>query len=68
MNRFDLEDKIMKCCNVTEDIKTVLNMIDRGSSEDEISNALIGITALYEAKFTNLFETFEECIKNKEIQ
>ena len=67
MDRFDLEDKIMKCWNVTEDLKTVLNMIDRGCTEDELSNALIGIVTLYEAKFNDAFETLEDCIKNKEI-
>ena len=66
-NRFDLEQEILKCWNVIDDINVVLNMMDRDYTEDELMNALIGITTIYNQRFETLFETFETCLKNKEL-
>lgn len=67
-NRFDLEQEILKCWNVTDDIKLVLNMMDREHTEDDLTNALIGIMTIYNQRFEILFETFETCLKNKELK
>jgi hypothetical protein len=61
-DRFTLEEKIMNCWRVIDDLKTLGNVYDREHTEDEILNILIGITDLYDQRFNELFDTFEECI------
>jgi hypothetical protein len=65
-NRFDFEQQIMACWNVTSDIKTVTEyLLDaplEADREDKIANMLLGIEALYEAKFDKLFRQFEDLI------
>jgi hypothetical protein len=66
-NRFDFEQQIMECWNVTTDIKTVSEYVMDAPLErdrdDKIANMLIGIQALYEAKFDKLFRQFEILIR-----
>ena len=63
--RFDLEQAIMDCWHVVDDIKTVSNRA--GSlTPDQLSNALIGIETLYQMKFEDLFEKFESMISHKD--
>ena len=64
-NRFDLEQDIMNCWSVVDDIKELSRcMLDRRKmSEDEISNYLLGIETIYQVKFERLFETFEMLIR-----
>jgi uncharacterized protein YfkK (UPF0435 family) len=61
---FDLEQQIMTCWQITEDLK-VLNegVLEKDLTTDEISNILMGLTNLYELKFQKLFEYFEQSIK-----
>jgi hypothetical protein len=59
MNRFELEQAIMNCWHVVDDIKTVCTRSDR-MSQDELMNVLIGIHTLYQMKFEDLFEQFED--------
>ena len=69
-NRFDLEQEIMDCWKVTEDISMVTkHFIDspqwKGMSAelaDAIMNKYFAIAELYEVKFQNLFDTFVDCI------
>lgn len=66
--RFDLEQEILHCWSVTDDIDIVSKAIlERDISRDETANILIGIKSLYQLKFETLFETFEGCITNKQI-
>ena len=65
-DRFDLEQEIMKCWNVTEDIDN-LYYAQESMSEDEVQNYLLGLKAIYEVKFNKLWDTFEACIKNRQI-
>ena len=65
-DRFDLEQQIMKCWSVTEDIDS-LYYASESMSEDEIQNYLLGLNAIYEVKFNKLWDTFEACIKNRQI-
>ena len=70
-DRFDFEQQIMNCWNVTSDIRTVTEyLLDaplEDGREDKIANMLMGIEALYNAKFDKLFRTFEELIRDKTI-
>ena len=59
LDRFDLEEQIMKCWNVTEDLDMVLErVLDSPSFEgmppelaDKIANILIGMKELYEMRY-----------------
>lgn len=66
-DRFDFEQQIMACWNVTTDIKTVYEyLLDaplEEGREDKIANMLMGIEALYEAKFDKLFRQFEDLVR-----
>lgn len=63
MDRFDLEQKIMKCWHVTDDVDMVATMVGDMSSmsardQDKLMNVLLGIKVLYDARFEDLFNTF----------
>lgn len=64
-NRFDLEQDIMNCWSVVDDIKELSrSMLDRRTmTEDEISNYLLGLETIYQVKFERLFETFEMLVR-----
>lgn len=64
--QFDLEQRIMQCWNIIDDIKVVYTRHLDGEkplTEDELANILIGIEQLYDIKFYNLFSTFEKYIQ-----
>ena len=65
-DRFDLEQDIMKCWNVVEDIKNLYDVSD-DLTQDQLQNYLLGLTAIYEVKFNKLWESFENSISNKQI-
>lgn len=68
-DRFDLEQHIMKCWNVTEDIDLLnYNVLEKDMSRDEISNFLLGLKTIYNAKFEDLFDTFSELIEKGKIK
>ena len=66
IDRFDLEQEIMKCWNVTDDLDTFLHAYLDGPemSVDEVSNVILGLSALYQLKFQKLWDTFEQLLKN----
>ena len=65
-DRFDFEQQIMHCWHVTDDIRTVTEyLLDaplEAGREDKIANMLMGIEALYNAKFEKLFDQFESLV------
>ena len=66
-DRFDFEKQNMNCWNVTSDIRTVTEyLLDaplEPGREDKMANMLIGIEALYQAKFEALFSQFEDLVR-----
>ena len=68
-NRFDLEQNIMKCWNVTEDIDLLYEnvMENDNMTKDDIANALLGLRVLYEMQFEKLWQNFESMAKEKKI-
>ena len=70
----DLEDKIMKVWNTSDDLDTVLHFIDDAEVDpidfkDQLMNLIIGIQALHERRSKMLFEEFEKVLKsNKEAE
>ena len=67
-DQFDFEQQIMECWRVTDDIKLISEyLMDaplEAGREDKIANMLIGIEALYQAKFDKLWRMFE--VQNSE--
>lgn len=66
IDRFDLEQEIMKCWNVTDDLDVFLHAYLDGPemSEDDVANVILGLSSLYKIKFEKLWNTFEQLLKN----
>jgi hypothetical protein len=68
-DRFDLEQHIMKCWNITEDIDLLnKNVLEKDMSTDDISNFLLGLKTIYECKFAELFDDFSKLIEEGKIK
>lgn len=75
-DRFDLENEIHKCWNITEDLDMVIERIlDSPSFDgipaelaDKIANLLIGMKELYDMRFETLWETFELMLKQGQFK
>lgn len=64
-DQFKFEEKIMDCWRVTDDLKAVSEYVMENDSssakyKDTVANMLIGMEALYQAKFEKLFLIFED--------
>ena len=55
-DRFDLEQDIMNCWNIVDDI----NLLVRQQAVNE--ETIKAISVLYQQKFEGLWATFEECV------
>ena len=68
MKLYDLEQPIMECWSVCNDIETVFRQIgdgERDPTQDELMNALMGMQQLYQWKFEQLFFKYEEMLKDR---
>ena len=63
-DQFELEQAIMNCWQVVDDLKTFTSRYDNLSHDDQL-NILIGIKNLYQLKFEDLFDTFSEYVSNR---
>lgn len=71
--QFDLEQQIMNCWNVTEDVQLLYTWVmDSSEAEgiptkalDKLANALLGMETMYNLKFERLFNTFEKYLHAK---
>ena len=64
MIQFDLEQQIMTCWGIIDDIKCLTKIGDmRAVSEDERQNYLLGLETIYQAKFEILQDVFEQFMK-----
>lgn len=72
-DRFDLEQQILNCWHVLQDIDLLHTNVLEGKPEggamttDEISNYLLGLESIYELKFQQLFDTFSQLVKTQKI-
>ena len=60
---YDLEPMIMDCWHVCNDLEVVFRQIgdgERDPTQDELMNALIGLQQVYQWKFEQLFNKYEE--------
>ena len=64
MDIFDLEQEIMKCWNVVDDLKDGVHYLDSWPNEDKRDNLLLGMAALYQMRFERLWECFESVTRD----
>ena len=65
---YDLEQPIMDCWSVCDDLETMYRQIGDGEREptqDELINALIGMRQLYQWKFEQLFYKYEQVLETQ---
>lgn len=69
IDRFDMEEQIMQCWKVVDDINTITKATDymeiKPKDLDRLQNMLIGLKTLYDFRFQILFDTFEKEISNE---
>lgn len=67
-NRFDLEQQFLDLWKITDELELVYQRVmDRGMTTDEVANVLLGLVSLYELKFGRCWETFENCVSNRDV-
>ena len=68
-DRFDFEQEIMNCWNVTNDIELLIKRLDEHKiNSDDLKTYLSGLKTIYDVKFNQLFDTFEYLIKQGNIK
>jgi hypothetical protein len=65
-DRFDLEQQIMTCWSVTEDLDTIYKASD-GMTKEQLQEAIKSLILLYNIKFDTMFSTFCNLVNRKEI-
>ena len=63
---YDLEEMIMDCWSVCNDLRTVLQQVgdgDRDPTPDELMNAIMGMQQIYHWKFEQLFNKYEDILE-----
>ena len=68
IDRFDLEEEIQKVWSTKEDLDVVAERIMDDPipmTEDQIANALIGISELHETRMWKLWKVFETIVHEK---
>ena len=64
---YELEPMILDCWRVCDDLEIVFKQVgDSEPTEDELMNALIGMQQVYQWKFEQLFNKYEEILRDKE--
>jgi hypothetical protein len=67
-DRFDLEEQIVEFSHILVDIDHLLEEVIEGEpTKDDISNVLLGLSALYDIKYRKLWRTFSELIRTHQL-
>ena len=66
-DRFDFEQQVLKCWNVTDDIEELSEAIAEGKyvryqETDMLCNTLNGLSSMYNLKFNKLWDLFEDVV------
>jgi len=67
IDRFTLEDQIMQCWGVTDDLDMVYSTEALYEDQDRMMNVLLGLQELYKIRFQRLFDTFEKMVHEGKI-
>ena len=71
VDRFDLEDSLMKVEQISEDLNLIAKMFcDRATkiTEDEMVNVLIGISEMHKYRCEEMFSIFEKMISTGQFK
>jgi hypothetical protein len=64
MDRFDLEDQIMKSENIADELEMIAcAILEEQITQDELSNALIGLATIHRIRNKHLFECFKNVLE-----
>ena len=66
-DRFQLEEQVMECWSVVDNMKLMISEEFQNSSEDVQLNITIGLIDLYDLKFQKLQATMEQLIRERKI-
>jgi hypothetical protein len=71
-DRFELEQQLLQCWHITDDINTVINYIAQqpdipATNQDELLNMLGGLRSLYHYRFRDMMNLFNELISKGDI-
>jgi hypothetical protein len=69
-DRFNFENQLMKCWDIVEEVRLLNELVLESDTvtTDQISNYLLGLETIYEAKFEKLYRQFEELIAEGKIK
>jgi hypothetical protein len=68
MNAYDLEQQIMECWRITDDISMLTEETLEGDlTKDKIINVLTGLEQLYAIRFNKLFRTYEQLLAERKL-
>lgn len=68
MNAYDLEQQIMECWHITDDIGVLTEETLEGDlTKDKIVNVLTGLEQLYTIRFNKLFRTYEQLLAERKL-
>ena len=68
MNAYDLEQQIMECWHITDDVSVLTEEILEGNlTKDKIVNVLTGLEQLYAIRFNKLFRTYEQVLAERKL-
>jgi len=66
---YDLEPMIMDCWHVCDDLQVLFRQIgdgERDPTQDELMNALLGMQQVYQWKFEQLFNKYEDALRDRQ--
>lgn len=67
-NRFEHEERIMRCWQVTDDLQVLAEGILEGNmTQDGVANVLLGLKEIYQLKFDALWQSFENSIRDPHV-
>lgn len=62
--QFDLEQAILNCWDIVEDIKLLReHMAENSPSADDVDNYMLGLQTIYAIKFEHTFNIFENLVQ-----
>lgn len=67
ITRFTLEDQLMECWGVVDDLDMVYSTEALYEDQDRMMNVLLGMQELYKIRFQRLFDTFEHLVHEGKI-
>lgn len=68
IDRFTLEEQILQCQGVVDDLDMVYGTEALYEDQDRMMNVLLGMQELYRMRFERLYDTFQQLVQEKKIK